>query len=166
MARKPKRKTIKRFPTYDQLLPIDPDEFNTALNWVQNVATQKAQVTNPTDMGLNLDFGDGRVDHITFTDIPMNRMMIALKERYEDDPDKMYSISMRIFALFKIMHDPTVADKWMRKGEEEGVTEVHPGVTDAAATVRLNEEGYFPLDEFLARVKELADTKYKDEEQK
>jgi len=157
------RKHIKEITllSFDKIQPVDPDEFDTALNWAMNAAARKAIVTNPSKMGLNLDLGDGEVQRITFTDIPMNRAMMALKERYGSS-DKMYSVTLRIFALFQIMHNPAM-EKWMRNGQE-GWTEVNPAVTEAAATVTLDGDGNFPVETFFDKVKELAETKYKDED--
>jgi hypothetical protein len=158
MTRNHRRRNIKPFPTFDKIQPIDPDEFNTTLNWCMNASIGKAIVENPSKRRLSIVDDDGKVSHIHFTDIPMNRILMAIQERYEDDTDKYFSVAMRIFELFSIMHKPEMA-KWMRVDEE--ITEVHPAVTDVAATVMLNAEGKFPLDEFLAKVKELAETKYK-----
>lgn len=160
MPRHHKHTIGKPFRSPDQIEPIDPDEFDTALNWAMNAASRKAVVTDPSKMGLNLDLGNGRVEHIGFTDIPMNRALMALKERYGDS-EKMFFVSMRIFALFQIMHDPAMT-KWMRQGGE--FTEVHPAVTEAAATIMLNNDGNFPVDIFFAKVEELSKTKYKDED--
>jgi hypothetical protein len=82
----------------------------------------------------------GKVEQIGFTDIPMNRGMIALKERYGDDTDKFFSITMRIFAMIHIMHDPKM-NKYMRESGE--YTEFHPAVLDAAAVVMLDKDGNF-----------------------
>lgn len=161
MAKNRKPRRINPLPSYDKLQTIDPDEFDTALGWYMNAAAKKAIVENPTNLGLTLIDENGKVSGIRFTDIPLNRGMVALKERYGNDSDKYFSVATRMFALFKILHDPALGE-WMRRGEE--ITEVHPAVIDAAATVRINFEGNFTLEEFIVKVKELANTKYKDEE--
>ncbi len=154
------RRIVKPFPTFNQMGPIDPDEFNTALSWAMNAASKRAQITNPTKLGVNIDLG-GNIERISFTDIPLNRALVALKERYGDNTDKFFNISNRIFAFFHIMKDPAMA-LYIKKGVE--LTEVHPAVTDAAAEVMLDSEGNFPPDIFFSKVKELAATKYKAEE--
>lgn len=156
-----KRHQGKPFPKFKDAIPFDPDEFNTALNWYQNTAIKKAQITNPEEFGVNINMGNGKVEHISFTDIPMNRGMIALKERYGHDTDKFFSIAMRIFALIHIMHDDHLK-KYQRIGED--FTEVHPAVTDAAALVMLGEDGFFPVELFISQVEELIKTKYIDDD--
>jgi hypothetical protein len=74
-----------------------------------NAAVKRALVPSPTHFGLNLDLGE-KVEHISFTDIPMNRAMIALEERYGDDTDKFFSVTGRMWALFHIMHDPAMTE--------------------------------------------------------
>jgi hypothetical protein len=44
---------------------------------------------------------------------------------------------------------------WVRGDFGEGIIEVHPAVINAAAIVMLNEHGEFPLEECLAKVKEI-----------
>jgi hypothetical protein len=161
MTRNRKKREIKPFPKFEDAQPFDPAEFNTALDWYENAALKKAQVDNPEKFGAIFDFGNGKVEEIRFTDIPMNRGMIALKERYGDDQDKFFSIVLRIQSLFKIYQDGVVEKYIRRKGE---IVEIHPAVVDAAASVKLNDQGWFPVDKFLETVDELIHTKYKDDE--
>jgi len=146
-----------RFPKMEEAMPFDPDEFNTALNWYQNTYMNEAKIDKPSKFGVNLDYGNGKVDHIRFTDIPMNRGMIALKERYGHDTNKFFSISMRIFAFIHIMHEERLK-KYTIAGED--FVKIHPAVTDAAALVMLDEHGNFPVDAFIEKVEELIKTKY------
>ncbi len=159
MARNKGDNADKPLPKFDQIQPIDPDEFDTALNWAMNAASGKAIVTNPSKTRLNIDLGNGKVEQIGFTDIPINRAMMAITERYGNS-DKNYFVSMRMFALFHIMHNPAM-NKWMKKGEE--MIGLHPAVIEAAATVMLGSDGNFPVNSFLAKVEQVAKTKYKEE---
>lgn len=160
MARNRKKREIKPFPKFEDAQPFDPDEFNTALNWYQNAALNIAKIKNPNEYGFGFETGDGNVENYGFTDIPLNRGMFALKERYGDDQDKLFSMIFRIQALFKIMHDEQIK-KYMREGGE--YTEVHPAVTDAAAFAIIGNDGFFTVDEFIKTVEELIHTKYKDD---
>lgn len=150
------RRIVKPFPTFDQCNPIDPDEFKTALNWAVNAAAKRAKVTNPSKLGVNIELGDS-IERISFADSPLNRALVALKERYFDDSDKFINISRRIFALFDILRHPAMAAYTQVEGE---FTEIHPAAADAAAEVMLDSKGNFPPELFLAKVKELAETKY------
>lgn len=161
MTKHRKRREMKPFPKMEEAQPFDPDEFNTALNWYQNAYMHQAHVSNPENYKVNIDYGNGKVDQIGFTDIPMNRGMIALKERYGHDTLKFFSITMRIWAMFHIMHDPNMK-KYIRHGEE--YDEFHPAVLDAAALVMLDKDGNFPVDVFFSKVEELIETKYKGDE--
>ena len=152
---------IKPLPKFEDAQPFDPAEFNTALDWYQNTALKIAKIENPNEFGFVFESGDGSVKNYSFTDIPFNRGMFALKERYGDDQDKFFSIVVRTQALFKIMHDEKIK-KYMREGGE--YTEVHPAVTDAAAFAIVGKDGFFPVDEFIVTVDELIHTKYKDDE--
>ena len=161
MTRNKNKREIKPFPKFEDAQPFDPAEFNTALSWYENAALKKAKVDNPQDYGATFDFGNGKIERIAFTDIPLNRGMIALKERYGDDQDKFFSIVLRIQSLFKLYQDKNV-EKYLRRNGE--IVEIHPAVIDAAATVKLNDQGWFPVDKFIETVDELIHIKYKDDE--
>jgi len=160
MTRNRKKREIKPFPKFEDAQPFDPAEFITALEWYQNAALNIAKIENPNEFGFGFKSGDGKVNNYSFTDIPFNRGMFALKERYGDDQDKFFSIVVRTQALFKIMHDEKIK-KYMREGGK--YTEVHPAVTDVAAFAKVGKDGFFLIDEFIKTVEEFIHTKYKDD---
>ena len=86
---------------------FDPEEFATAFIFANNAASHHAIVTNPSTLGLRLDLGKGEVEEIWFTDIPENRMMSALKERYGHNTAKFASACARTMALEKLPTEPS-----------------------------------------------------------
>ena len=160
MPRKRKPKRDKPLPTFEEMPPIDPDVFIVAINFAMNAASGNAITDDPTKMGVNLLDEDGSVSKIRFADIPMNRAMLALKERFAGDSDMFASAATRMFALGNIFEDPRFY-KWIKHGNDSD--EVHEAVIEADATVMLDAEGEFPPDEFLLKVEELTETKYKDD---
>ena len=160
MTRNRKQK-IKPFPSYDKIQQIDPDEFITTFIWAMNAARGEAHLDSPTKQKLNIREDGGNISQIVFTDHPTNRVIFAIKERYRGDTDKFFSVATRIFAIGNILRDPSMS-KWVKSTGEN--VELHTAVVAAAATVPINSEGEFNLDEFKSKVEELATTKYKDEE--
>ena len=146
-------------PDTQDLPAFDPDEFATAFIFANNAASNNATVTNPSDLGINLDLGNGQVKGIQFSDIPMNRMMVALKERYGHEPTKFYSACFRTWSLINIAHRPELSE-WVIRHEDGA--EMHDVMVEAAAVTKLDQHGEFPLNEFMESVRYFLSTKYAD----
>lgn len=163
MTKKRSRAGAKRrekpMPSFEGMVVIDPDEFSTAVNFAINASSGQAITIDPSKMKFNLEQPDGSVDQFRFTDTPTNRVIFALQERYGKASAKFYSATCRFLAYVKILRSPELSE-WVRRGST--VTEIHPAVIDAASSVTMDSEGDFPIPQFIARVKELAATKYRD----
>lgn len=160
MPRKHKPKRDKPLPPFEEMPPIDPDVFIVAVNFAMNAASGNAITDDPTKAGINLVEENGSVSELRFTDIPMNRAMLALKERFAGDSAMFSSAATRMFALGKVLEDPRLS-KWIKHGDDSD--EVHEAVIETAATIRLDANGEFPLDKFILQVEELTESKYKDD---
>jgi hypothetical protein len=164
VAKKRRRNVIRRrpqrLPTFDEMQPLDIDVFNTAFNFAMNAYTGDAKVEDASKRGLNIVDDDGSVTEIRFTDIPMNRMMTALLERFGAN-SQCASATGRIWALLDLLRNDQLKD-WVRKGDDASFVEIHPAVIDAAATVMMDSHGQFPLDDFLSKVKEIDQARYQD----
>jgi hypothetical protein len=128
-----------------------------------NAGIGQAIVEDPTKRGLRILDEDGGVSEIRFADTPMNRMITALLERF-GATDEYASAASRIWALFGAIRQGELKE-WIRPGETAEITEIHPAVMDAAATVILTPDGKFPTEEFLAKVKELDQANYQDDDE-
>lgn len=145
-----------RFPEFDHLPPIDPDEFATAFNWAMNAASGRAIIADPSDLRLGFRGIDGGIHEIRFTDTVLARITIAMKERYGDNTEKYVSASGRIFALLRLLQSGELSD-WIRPDPSDpGNYEIHPSLVEAASNVRLTRNCTFPRDEFLRTVEQLA----------
>ena len=75
MPRNRKRR-IKPFPTYDKILPIDLDEFITAVNWAMNAGVGKAVLDSPNKMKIGFVAEYGSEKRYSFTDVQAYRCAI------------------------------------------------------------------------------------------
>jgi hypothetical protein len=135
--------------------PVTREELGFAVAVGGAAASYKMPTPSPTKFGLALTENDGTVMNIRFTDIPLNRGMLAIREHCGGDPSKFFSLAFRLFALGSILRRKEIAP-WIRRNVSPGVDEVHPAVIEAAATLPLNSRGHFDARTFFQKVKEVA----------
>ena len=145
--------------------PIDKDQFSFAFDLAMRAGHLSMPVENPEQYGVNLvDDDSGEVTGLRFTDNPMNRAIFAVKQHFGDDHQQLLNFTMRFFALMDIFRKNAVAE-WIKDDlDNPRAKAIHPAVIYAAAEVKLNKKGDFPLKKFLARVKEIAHTQIEDED--
>jgi len=65
-------------PSFDQMPPIDPDEFIVTYRFAINAATGGAIIDDPSTRALRSVEEDGTVSGIRFVDNPLTRALLAL----------------------------------------------------------------------------------------
>lgn len=144
----------------EEFPPLDVQEFILCVELAVAAAEQKlAPLTPPPAFGVNLEDEDGRVSQIRFTDHPMNRKAIAIKEHCGADREKCRNVITRYFALESLI--PVLTQQGHIK-DGDGELFVQEAVFHAAATEPIVDAIRFVEDEFLARVRHLNETIYKD----
>jgi hypothetical protein len=128
----------------NECIPISSDDFAFAFEIAMKGVGKEILIRDPTSMGLTiLDDEAGQSTEIRFTDMPMTRALIALKEHFGDNPDIYQSMVWRIFGLLRILRDPDLS-YWMKPDPDDSdALLVHKALLDAAAILRLSEEGQF-----------------------
>jgi hypothetical protein len=141
-------------PSYDELVPFDPDEFATAFQWAMNAVSGKAYIQDPASLKITLPDEDGEPLNYRVVDRMETRIIMAMLERYgRDDPAKYHSAIARIFALLQLVNEGGL-EPWIRQAP--GGDEVIAGsVLAAAAVVPLNELLQFPVLAFMRKVRQI-----------
>lgn len=140
--------------------PVDVQEFILCVELALAAADQKlAPMTPPPAFGLNLEDDDGNVSRITFPDNPTNRKAIAIKQHCGSDREKCRNMLTRYFALETLIPALEQHGHVKDQGQQSFVQEA---VLHAAATAPIVNAVRFAEDDFLARVRELNDTIYRD----
>jgi hypothetical protein len=148
---------------FEQAQPLDPKEFAFLVQVAQAAGTMRTPVTNPEQFGFNLVSEDGETTGIRFTDHPVNRAMLAVKEHYGEDRDRAVAAMMRLMA-FWVIYRTVECDRWKKKDPEDvGFTLLHDSVMDVAATMPLNGDGHFDVPRFFAKVAEVAERDYPED---
>ena len=82
-------------PNFSQrITAVDPERFHFALGVYCAAAAMKGPYPNPQQFGLNLVEDDGSAKRISFTDIPGNRGMLAVKKEFPD-PEEFQRLGFR-----------------------------------------------------------------------
>lgn len=103
------------------------------------VATRR----KPSDHHILIDLEDGTgIKELRFTDVPMNRAALAVKEHLANSA--LFTNTMaRIFALREIMDDKRIKP-WVKDDPKDpGVALIHPAIIRVAAKMPMNEKGSF-----------------------
>jgi hypothetical protein len=141
-------------PSYDELVPFDPDEFATALQWAMNAVTGKASIQDPASLRITLPDEDGEPLDYRIEDRPETRIIVAMLERYgRDDPAKYHSAIARVLALLELV-DEGGLEPWIHQTPDGGEV-IAASVVAAAAVVPLNEWLRFPVRPFMLKVRQI-----------
>lgn len=137
--------------------PMDRDYFAYAFELANSAGNLTMPVENPEQCDVTLvDEESDELTLVQFTDHPINRAMLALKNNCEGDSEKFYNLSMRFFAMFPVMRSEEVK-KWMTQDKDRpDCILLHPAVVYAGAEVALDKEGEFNIEEFFERVARIA----------
>lgn len=137
--------------------PVPVDTFLFYFDLAINAAEFKTPTTNPVKYGFTLIENDGSEQSYNFTDNPINRMVVAIKENMteEEIQDLFPSVIARIFSLQALMGHKDLSS-WIRSSQDNPDTVlVHPAVLAAAASAPI-EEMSFNLEKFLRLIAEIS----------
>ncbi len=156
---------LKPFKRPDQLGPMDRDQFFFAFQIANSAGALSMPVNNPEQFGINLvDEEEESVKEIRFTDIPINRALLAVKKHFGDDTDSFQNFAMRFFAMFPVLGSDQVK-KWEKTDpDDHRMALLHPAVIYAGAEANLDEEGNFNQRTFFEIVDRIAPQVENDEE--
>ena len=136
----------------EEVGPIAPEEFRFALEVGVAAGSFQMPMESPSKYHFAIKDEDGAVDEYQFTDTPMNRFGMAVKEHFGADRLKMASFMLRWFAFHKVVELPACAPYIRETAEGRSI---HSSVMDTAAQHPLNREWEFDETTFFKRVAEL-----------
>jgi hypothetical protein len=144
--------------------PVDPEHFGFAMQLASAASSYRMPMESPAKQKIMLEMPDGKLQEIRFTDIPMNRAAMAIRDHFAPDMEAARSAMMRWMALVRLASHPSMR-KWERRsGENQEWIEIHNAVFDAAALLPLNKNGDFNVKAFFKKVEEIASgDKYAEE---
>jgi hypothetical protein len=136
--------------------PVDPEQFRFAMQLASAASSYRMPMDSPAKQRIMIEMPDGNVQQFSFTDIPMNRAAIAIRDHFAPDIETAMCALMRWRALARVISSPSMR-KWERHSEEdpEGI-EIHGAVIHAAAVMPLTKNGHFDKRKFFKTVEEIA----------
>jgi hypothetical protein len=143
-------------PNPDEFIPLDEEEFEFVMQLASAAGAYRMPMESPQKQGISLLKEDGSITELRLTDIPENRMAMAVRDHFEGEPDRdqrFKSGMLRVMAFGEMASSPRLAE-WVRK--EEG--EVHQVMIHAAARAPLTGKLRFDEDAFVKIVEELIAT--------
>ena len=142
-------------PRPKDIAPMDGDEFRQVLEWAAEIAYGCApdSVANPSEKQIHMDMGDGSIGTIQFTDIPQNRLVMAVSQHYRSNRPKFYSFMFRVWALMPILQGGLPPEYARQEGNGQAI---HDAVFEVAATLPLTKRGEFHRARFLAELRRIA----------
>lgn len=135
--------------------PVSPQELAYAHGVAGAAAFLKGPTENPEGYGLTIEFDDGEANHISFTDIPANRAMFAIKKEFGGGA-KFYALSSRVYALQAVILDARFQQYCKPAADHADMIEVNDAIFEVAAMIPLPVMGDFDLDAFFAEVAKVA----------
>ena len=126
---------------------FDPTEFQFAFAYAVEVAHAPATILhNPRDLKFSLKKGR-KTQRYTFTDIPMNRLGMAMVQRFRDDKVKYFSFMWRWFAFIDLVHSNVLGDEFRQRAkskDDPDNTALEPTAT-ASLRFGLSDEDWMSL---------------------
>ena len=144
---------------FEDLIPFEGDEFRRAFDVVLRAMSDKFVVPEPGVILKEDEKGNLREYPIDVGAAALLSATDAMIWLYAPEPHKYVSLTARFCAFLKIPFDPDFA-RWCVKSD--GALNVHHAVIEAAGTVRLTEEGYFPKNEMIKEIERIIREKYSD----
>ena len=133
--------------------PVTPDELQYAISVGSAAAAGKIPKSGVGGMGVDiLDDETGETNRYELTDIPANRMAIAVRDQFSRE--KFPAVMMRSWALGPLLDDERMKP-YIRQESDDGSFEMHEVVLEVAAVMPLNPEGEFNRNTFFKRVAKL-----------
>jgi hypothetical protein len=141
------------------LEPVDPEQFGFAIQIASAAHAFRMPMESPSTQGVNIEMGDGEIKRLVFTDIPINRAFMAMRDHFAPDFDTFQRVGLRFFALHKIWNSKNM-EKWTKKDKDDpSVVLINEAVFRAGATCPLNEKGEFEETSFFMAVEKFANEK-------
>lgn len=136
----------------ERIRPVDPERFRFALGVFQAAAAMKGPFPNPQNFSLHIVDDDRTANTISFTDIPENRGMIAIKKEFPD-PEEFQCIGFRILTFSEVIKNDKLVSMGLIRMDEHGQTEVHDSVILALAQAPFRKSGALDKKAFIELVK-------------
>lgn len=118
--------------------PIDKECFLYAVDIFQNAAALKMPSVNPQEKKLVFDDST-----ISFTDIPLNRGMLAVVDEMKEviSEEDRYSLLHRLLCIGDIIQWSEISD-WLKKDEEDPENlQISQSLLYAIAECKINRQG-------------------------
>jgi hypothetical protein len=93
----------------------------------------------PQQFGLNLLEDDGSTTRISFTDIPGNRGLLAIKKQFPD-PAEFQCMGFRPMTVSQILKEPKLRKMGSIRDGQDGQIEIHQAVINALALAPFRTE--------------------------
>jgi len=144
-----KPQTFSPFATpYEELAPIDPDEFAKVFNFAMQASM--GQVTlkdDPSKARFKMEQENGSFQSMQFGNSPYILMIAAINEIYEHDTAMSFNATLRFNALLNLIRSPKMSSWIIKDNTSFGISEL---VVKAAATVSLQPDGEFNIADIIA----------------
>jgi hypothetical protein len=138
----------------EEAITFDPVEFQFAFSYATEVSHGPATMLNdPKDAKISIKIGQ-KTKHFTFTDIPMNRLGLAMTQRFKNDSLKFSSFMWRWFAFIELVHSDVLGEEFRKKAKSKNEPDmIHPYVIELAGSFPLTTSGKFKHSPFLKELK-------------
>ena len=150
---------MQSYPKPQDCGSVDPIKFEAAyvLATHSHVEFDEVQESNPFKISE-----DAPDEGTHFTKIPIIRAILALGDCFAGSGD-YFCATQRFWALIDVLCEDGLR-KWVRTDPQDPKKVViHPAVFHAAATLSLNPDGYFVIDNFLPELEKIQKEKFPSE---
>ncbi|MDN4572010.1 hypothetical protein DBB29_00745 [Pandoraea cepalis] len=136
---------------------VDEDLYLYCHNLYAVAADMRMPVENPESRKVTV----GEFGTIAFSDIPLNRGMLAVTKELEEqgmDHQTRFAMCWRIMHFGDLLAETDRLSKWIRPGEEPGALNVSEALIRACAHARIDideQNGSFDLDDLARRAMEI-----------
>jgi hypothetical protein len=139
---------------------MDPKEFCDLFEFAGEVGyggSTADVIPHPPTVGMEIEDEDGSTFRLSFTDVPMNRIGLAITRRFSAEPEKAENFLMRYFAFSDLKRDKRMK-KFIKKAPK-GLIAISEAVLRAAALcpmtrLRFESAEFFALAERLLEEEE------------
>lgn len=140
----------------DQAVAFDPVEWQFVFTYAVEVSHAPATVLNkPTDYKIRIR-DKKKSNTYVFNDIPMNRLAIAMSQRFTNEKIKYYSFMWRWFAFVDLINSNVLGEDLRRRAKsEDEPDEVHPSVIELTGRFPINKEGKFDHVAFMEELRQM-----------
>jgi hypothetical protein len=147
-------KDFKAWPP-EESIAFDEDEFQFAFAYATEVAHAPAtMLNNPRNVKFKIKKGR-KTERLVMKDNPMNRLGLAMVQRFQNDQRKYFSFMFRWFAFLDLIKSDVLDGRLRKKAQKEGEPEeIHTEIVRLAGSFPLTTSGKFDQPAFLAELKQ------------